>query len=163
MAALCQMAGSFKLLRNQAPVPGENGIRLGHLRDVFQRLASKPFGNLGQRDSLRTGKPQPHRQMASQNPILCDQVLVVEQQILIHQPRYERQEACPVELIAHGGTFHHNASRPGIIRTSMLTKWENGIDTTQQRREWADDGGHDHSPIPLRPLPPPSAGRPPPP
>ena len=73
MAALCQMAGSFKLLRNQAPVPGENGIRLGHLRDVFQRLATKPIGNLGQRDSLRTGKPQPHRQMASQNPILCDQ------------------------------------------------------------------------------------------
>ena len=27
-----------------------------------------------------------------------------------------------MELIAHGGTFHHNASRPGIIRTSMLTK-----------------------------------------
>jgi hypothetical protein len=30
--------------------------------------------------------------MASQNPILCDQVLVAEQQILIHQPCYERQE-----------------------------------------------------------------------
>jgi hypothetical protein len=29
--------------------------------------------------------------MASQNPILCDQVLVAEQQILIHQPRYERR------------------------------------------------------------------------
>ena len=41
MAALCQMAGSFKLLRNQAPVPGQNCIRLGHLRDVFQRFASK--------------------------------------------------------------------------------------------------------------------------
>ena len=57
-----------------------------------------------QRDSFRIRKPQPHRQMASQNPILCDQVLVAEQQILIHQPRYERQEACPVESIAHGGT-----------------------------------------------------------
>jgi hypothetical protein len=98
------MAGSVRLLRNQAPVPGQNGIRLGPLRDVFQSFASKPFGNLGQRDSLRIGKPQPHRQMASQNPILCDQVLVAEQQILIHQPPYERQEACPVESIAHGGT-----------------------------------------------------------
>jgi hypothetical protein len=86
------MAGSVKLLRNQAPVPGQNGIRLGHLRDVFQRFASKPFGNPGQRDSLRIRKPQPHLQMASQNPILCDQVLVAEQQILIHQPCYERQE-----------------------------------------------------------------------
>jgi hypothetical protein len=42
--------------------------------------------------------------MASHNPILCDQVLVAEQQILIHQPRSEHQEACPVESIAHGGT-----------------------------------------------------------
>jgi hypothetical protein len=98
------MAGSVKLLRNQAPAPGQNGIRLGPLRDVFQRFASNPFGNLGQRDSLRIGKPQPHWQMASQNPILCDQVLVAEQQILIHQPRFERQEASPVESIAHGGT-----------------------------------------------------------
>ena len=71
---------------------------------VFQRFASKPFGNLGQRDSLRIRKPQPHRQMASQNPILCDQVLVAEQQILIHQPLYELQEACLVESIALGGT-----------------------------------------------------------
>ena len=98
------MAGSVKLLRNQAPVPGQNGIRLGHLRDVFQRFAAKPFGNLGQPDSLRIRKPQPHRQMASQNPILYDQVLVAQQQILIRQPRIERQEACPVESIAYGET-----------------------------------------------------------
>jgi hypothetical protein len=64
-----------------------------------------PVGNnLGQRDSLRIRKPQPHRQMASQNPILFDQVLVAEQQILIHQPRYERPEVCPVESIVQGGT-----------------------------------------------------------
>ena len=80
------MEGSVKFLCNQAPVPGQNSIRPGPLRDVFQRFASKPFGNLGQRDSLRIRKPLPHRQMASQNPILCDQVLVAEQQILIHQP-----------------------------------------------------------------------------
>jgi hypothetical protein len=41
------MAGSVKLLLNQAPVPGQNGIRLGYLRDFFQRYASKPFGTLG--------------------------------------------------------------------------------------------------------------------
>jgi hypothetical protein len=52
----------------------------------------------------RIGKPQPHRQMASQNPILYDQVLVAQQQILIRQPRIERQEACPVESIAYGET-----------------------------------------------------------
>ena len=66
------MAGSVKLLRNQAPVPGQDGIRLGYLRDVFERFTSKPFGNLGQRDPLWIGKPQSHRQMAPQNAILSD-------------------------------------------------------------------------------------------
>ena len=66
------MEGSVKFLCNQAPVPGQNGIRLGHLRDVFQRFAAKPFGNLGQRDPLWIGKPQSHRQMAPQNAILSD-------------------------------------------------------------------------------------------
>jgi hypothetical protein len=36
---------------------------------------NRNFGKLGQRDSLRIGKPQPHRQMGSQNPILCYQVV----------------------------------------------------------------------------------------
>ena len=78
------MAGSVKLPRNQAPVPGQDGIRLGDLRDVFQRFTSKPFGNLGQSGTLWIGKPLSPLQMAPQNAILSDQVLVAEQQILIH-------------------------------------------------------------------------------
>jgi hypothetical protein len=80
------MSGSVELLRNQAAVPGQNGIRLGHSRDVFQSFTSKPFGNLGQSDSLRIRKPEPHGQMAPQNTILSEKVLVAEQQLLIHQP-----------------------------------------------------------------------------
>jgi hypothetical protein len=44
---------------------------------------------------LRIGKPLSHRQMASQSPILCDQVLVAEQQILIHQPRLRTPGGVP--------------------------------------------------------------------
>jgi hypothetical protein len=73
----------------------------------------------------RIGKPQPHRQMASQNPILCDQVLVAQQQILIHEPRYERQEACPVESIRAWWNVDHNDGRSEIIlRSSILTERE---------------------------------------
>src|SRR6516165_11234299 len=78
-AGISTMPGSVELLGSQASVPAENGIRLGHLRDVFQRFTPKPFGNLAQRDSLWIRKPQPHRQMAAQNTILSDQVLVAEQ------------------------------------------------------------------------------------
>jgi hypothetical protein len=48
-------------------------------------------------------KPQPHLQIASQNPILRDQVLVAEQQILTHAVTNARRRTL-VESIAHGGT-----------------------------------------------------------
>ena len=80
------MAGFVKLLRNQAPVPNQGGIQLGYLRDVLQRLPCKPHGNLG----------RGHRQMAPQNTILGDQVLVAQQQFLLDETRYERQEPCPM-------------------------------------------------------------------
>ena len=51
------VAASVKLPCNQAPVPGEDGIRPSDLRDVFQRFTSKSFGYLGQRGSLRIRKP----------------------------------------------------------------------------------------------------------
>ena len=85
-------------------------IRLGQLSDSRQAVwQSRP-------------KPQSHRQMASQNPILCDQVLVAEQQILIHQPCYERQEASS-GIDRASWNVHHNDSRSEIIiRSSILAE-----------------------------------------
>src|SRR5215469_10603233 len=100
-----------ELLSNQASVPAENGIWFGHSRDVVQRLATKPFSDLGQRGSFWIGQPQPIRQMASQDAILGDQVLMAKQQLLIDEPRDERQQPCPMESIAHSRTL--------IITTSL--------------------------------------------
>ena len=51
------MAGAVKLPGNQTPVPSQDGIRLGDLRDVFERFPSESFANLGERDSLWVRKP----------------------------------------------------------------------------------------------------------
>src|SRR5215831_10457131 len=69
-AGIDALPRSVELLSNQASVPAENGIRFGHLRDVAQRLATKPFSDLGQRGSFWIGQPQPIRQMAPENAIL---------------------------------------------------------------------------------------------
>jgi hypothetical protein len=92
-------------------IPAENGIRFGHSRDVIQRLATKPFTDLGKRGSFWIGQPQPIRQMTSQDTILGDQVLIAEQLFLIHEPRDERQQPCPMESTAHSRTL--------IITTSV--------------------------------------------
>ena len=99
------MPGSVELLGNQLSVPAENGIRFGNSRDIIQRFATKPFGDVSQRGTLRIRQPQTGGQLASQNPVLGDQVFVAEQQFLIHESGHEGKQTCPMESIAHGGTF----------------------------------------------------------
>lgn len=50
-------------------------VRLGHPRDVVQRLPSESFGDLGQRRSLSIRQAEPVREMGSENAILSNQVL----------------------------------------------------------------------------------------
>src|SRR5215472_5896620 len=51
---------------------------------------SRVFGPYGIRQA------QPCGQVRSQNSILCRQVLVLEEQFLVHQPRYIRQQTSPM-------------------------------------------------------------------
>jgi hypothetical protein len=98
------MPGSVELLGNQASVPAENAIRLGHSRDIPQCSAAQPIGDLSERGSLGIGQPQAGGQLAVQNAILGDQVFVAEQQFLIHESGHEGQQTCPMGSIVHGGT-----------------------------------------------------------
>jgi len=120
------MPRSVELLSNEAPIPAENGVWFGHLRDLMQRFAAKPLGDLGQGSSLRIRQPQPGGQLGAENAILGDQVLVAQQQFLVDQSGHERQQPCPKESIAHGGTLmitdiRSTADPPGG-RTSIFTE-----------------------------------------
>ena len=72
-------------MRNQLPIPGEEGIRLGHACDLLEGFSTESFGDLGQSGSLRIGQPESGRQMRSEDAILGRQVFVAQQQFLIDE------------------------------------------------------------------------------
>jgi len=47
--------GSIEFLRNQLPVPSQNGVRLGNAGDLCQRFAPEALPNVSKRGSFRIG------------------------------------------------------------------------------------------------------------
>ena len=72
---------------------------VAHTRNVFQRFTAEPFADLRQRGSLGISEPQPSGQMCSQDKVLGSQVLILQEQLLVYQPRYIRQQTCPVVVL----------------------------------------------------------------
>src|SRR5215469_259791 len=84
--------GTIKLAGDEPPVPGEDGVWFGHAGHLLQSFAPESLADLRKRASLRIRQAQPGWQMRPQDSILRRQVLVLEEQFLVHQPRYKRQE-----------------------------------------------------------------------
>jgi len=72
-------------VRNQLPIPGEKGIRLGDARDLLEGFATESFGDLGQSGSLCIGQAESGGQMRSEDAILGRQVFVAQQQFLVDE------------------------------------------------------------------------------
>src|SRR5262245_61578679 len=123
------MPGAVELLRDQPPIPTENGVRFGNLRDILQSFAAESLRDLGQCGSLRVRQPEPGRQMGSEDAVLGRQVFVAQQQFLIDEAGHEGQQACPMESIAHGRTFIVDEPLPSNSRKyfDQTTTWKDFI------------------------------------
>ena len=84
-AGIAATAGAVELVRNQLPIPGEKGIRLGDACDLLEGFATESFGDLGQSGSLCIGQAESGGQMRSEDAILGRQVFVAQQQFLIDE------------------------------------------------------------------------------
>ena len=88
---------------HQLPIPGEQGIRLGHASDLLQGFTAESCGDLGQCGSLGIGQPESSGQVCSENGILGRQdrfAAIIP--ILVDKTCHKGQNACPMNLIAHG-------------------------------------------------------------
>ncbi len=97
------------------------GIRLGHTRDILQSFAAESFRDLGQGGSLCIRKPEPGRQVGSEDAILSRQVFVAQQQFLIDEAGHKGQQACPLKSIAPDRTFIIDELQPAT-RASILAE-----------------------------------------
>jgi hypothetical protein len=53
--------GAVKLLGEQSPIPGQNGVGFGNASDIPERFAAKALSDFGQGDPFRVGKAQSRR------------------------------------------------------------------------------------------------------
>src|SRR5215467_13803456 len=88
--------GSVGLLCDQPSVPGEDGVGFGHVGYLLQSFASESFANVSQRATLRIRQVQQCRQVCAENTVLRSEVLVLQKQFLIDQPRDIRQQTSPL-------------------------------------------------------------------
>jgi len=77
------MFGAVELLSYQSSIPGENGVWLGDAGHLLQQFSAEPLTDLGERRFLWIGQPQPVRQVGSQDSVLCCQILVLQEQLLV--------------------------------------------------------------------------------
>jgi hypothetical protein len=50
--------GAVKLLGEQSPIPGQNGVGFGNASDIPERFAAKALSDFTERDLLRVRKLQ---------------------------------------------------------------------------------------------------------
>ena len=87
---------AIKLASDEPSVPSQDGLRQGGSRHLANGLAAQPMANFAQLRSLDVRELQPPVQLAPQDPVFCSQILIPQQQLLVHRPRDEGQNACPL-------------------------------------------------------------------
>ena len=67
---------------------------------LVQSFASESFADVSKRATLRIRQVQPCRQVCAENTVLRSEVLVLQKQFLIDQPRDIRQQTRPLTVVS---------------------------------------------------------------
>jgi hypothetical protein len=70
------------------------------------------MANFAQLRSLGVRELQPPVQLAPQDSVFCGQILIPQQQLLIHRPRDEGQNACPLHKFPRLPLIRNGLHRP---------------------------------------------------
>src|SRR5450830_410449 len=87
---------AIELAGDEPSVPCQDGVRQGGSRHLAECLATQSTANLAKLRSLRVRKLQPPLQLAPQDPVFSSQILIPQQQLMVHRPRNVGQDTCPL-------------------------------------------------------------------
>jgi hypothetical protein len=82
---------------------------------TFLGFASESFADLSQRATLRIRQAQPCWQVRAENAVLRRQVLVLQEQFLVHQPGDIRQQTSPL-IAVHANRSSSQISASQAVR-----------------------------------------------
>jgi hypothetical protein len=87
--------GAVEFAGNEPPVASEDGLGLGDPGELPERSATAPFADVSDGGSFGIGRTHPVRKVRSQDPILGDQMFILEQEFLIDQRGDVGQQPSP--------------------------------------------------------------------
>src|SRR6195256_3707121 len=111
---------------DELAVPGQDGVRLRHIGYLAENLAAQSMTDLAERGSLGVRELQLSFQLGLQDPIFGGQIFVPRQQLLVHHPCDEGQDARPM----------HSSSTPADSRLTAPKKNRSQRHPARLRREW---------------------------
>src|ERR1035437_2013094 len=94
--AWASMLRAIELARDEPSVPCQDGVRQGGSRHLAECLATQSTANLAELRSLCVRKLQSTLQSAPQNLVFSSQILVPQQQLMVHRPSDVGQDTCPL-------------------------------------------------------------------
>ena len=77
-------------------IPGQDGVRPGHIGHFAENLAAQSTTDFAQRSSFGVRELQPSFQLGLQDAVFGSQIFISQQQLLVHRPRDVGQDACPI-------------------------------------------------------------------
>ncbi len=110
---------------HEVAVPSQDGVRPGDIGHLAENLAAQSMTDLAERGSLGVRELQPPLQLGLQDAIFGGQIFDPRQQLLVHHPRDEGQNARPI----------HSSSTPAD--SQLLTQ---KIVASGTRRGYAGNG-----------------------
>jgi hypothetical protein len=96
--------GAVKFLRDELPVPGEDGVGLDDAGHLLQGLFPELHAECGQGFALTAAQPDTAFDLLAQYPVVCHQIRMAQAQFLIDGSRDIRQQClsihtpCPLRL-----------------------------------------------------------------
>src|SRR5450830_691409 len=87
---------AIELASDEPSIPCQDGVRQGGSRDVAEGLAAQSMANLAELRSLGVREPQAPLQLGLQDPVFSSQILISQQQLLVHGPRDAGQDTSPL-------------------------------------------------------------------
>src|SRR6266700_2780983 len=78
---------AIEIARDEPSVPSQDGLWQSGSRHLAKSLAAQPMANLAELRSLSVREAQPPLHLAPQDSVFSGQILIPQQQLLVHGPR----------------------------------------------------------------------------
>jgi hypothetical protein len=108
--------GAIELLGDEPSIPGQDGVGLGDAGYRSECFASQALTDLGEGGALGIAQPQSRWQLRPQNTVLCGQIFILQQKLLVHRARHVRQQPHPL-LVPHADCLSYSAASEFSILT----------------------------------------------